>query len=388
MKQLRVSGGADYDLLVVGAGVLGLLSAWLAVKAGQRVAVVERSSGSLGASIRNFGHIGVTAQGGIALEYSRRSRELWLQLAEEAGFWIQAKGATIAARSAREMQVLKKFAEERDSEEVILLGRTQILERTAVRDERLTGGAWLPKDLQVDSREALPAIALYLQQLGVDFRWRTSVESVHSGGVRTSRGELSAAKVLVTVNYDVDQFFPEIAEQAGLQRCSLQMLSLQVPSSFRLDTPLLTGWSMVRYAGLADLPGLQALKKDLSYSYPELKAIDLNQMYALRPNGELVVGDSHALGDDPEVFQSEETYRLLLEVTQEIFGLAEVSILSRWQGVYASARKQFLFEEALEDVWVMSVTTGIGMSTGPGFVEGSLRNMGLLEERAAEAVAV
>ncbi len=49
-----------YDLVVVGAGIVGLATAWTARQHGLRVAVVERNAKAIGASVRNFGFITVT----------------------------------------------------------------------------------------------------------------------------------------------------------------------------------------------------------------------------------------------------------------------------------------------------------------------------------------
>jgi glycine/D-amino acid oxidase-like deaminating enzyme len=53
----------NFDLIVVGAGIVGLAHAYTAAKRGLSVCVVERDAACVGASIRNFGFITVTGQG-------------------------------------------------------------------------------------------------------------------------------------------------------------------------------------------------------------------------------------------------------------------------------------------------------------------------------------
>ncbi|WP_262356705.1 FAD-dependent oxidoreductase, partial [Bordetella pertussis] len=68
-----------YDVVVVGAGMLGIAHAWAAARRGLSVAVVERSQRAHGATIRNFGQVLVTGQApGVMARHARQSRELWL----------------------------------------------------------------------------------------------------------------------------------------------------------------------------------------------------------------------------------------------------------------------------------------------------------------------
>src|SRR5262245_34526458 len=86
------------DLAVVGAGIVGLAHAVLAVERGLTVAIVERDSVPSGASVRNFGHCFLSAQSGDALLYARKARERWLRLAPQAGFWARETGSLLGAR--------------------------------------------------------------------------------------------------------------------------------------------------------------------------------------------------------------------------------------------------------------------------------------------------
>ena len=53
------------DLAVVGAGIVGLAHAAVAHERGLKVVVVERATTIQGASVRNFGHLGFSAHGGV-----------------------------------------------------------------------------------------------------------------------------------------------------------------------------------------------------------------------------------------------------------------------------------------------------------------------------------
>ena len=71
-----------YDLVVVGAGVVGLATAYAARQRGLRVAVLERNAQCVGASVRNFGFVTVTGQRrGEHWRRAMRTRDIWQQVA-------------------------------------------------------------------------------------------------------------------------------------------------------------------------------------------------------------------------------------------------------------------------------------------------------------------
>jgi len=132
-----------------------------------------------------------------------------------------------------------------------------------------------------------------------------------------------------------------------------------------LTLPLLTGTSMLRYTAFASTPSAGAVRARLTAEHPELIDLDINQMYTQRPDGTLVVGDTHFRGTAVDPFQGEQSFTVLERITRELFG-RPLRVRERWQGVYASAPGEFLIEEPTDGVRVVAVTTGIGMTTGLG----------------------
>ncbi len=177
---------AAVDLVVVGAGVVGLAHAVEAVDRGLSVTVVERDERPVGASIRNFGHGCVTAQVGEARRYAERARGTWLRLAREAGFWAAETGTVVVARAVDERDCLAEVADRLGPDEVRLLDADRVQSRVPVAADGLWGGVLLPRDIRVDPRAAIPAIAAWLERRpGVRIRWSTPVTGVEPGAVRT-----------------------------------------------------------------------------------------------------------------------------------------------------------------------------------------------------------
>lgn len=352
----------DADVVIVGAGIVGLAHAFHALERGQSVVVIDRDERAVGASVRNFGHCGFTVQDGQTLDFAWAARQSWLALAKDAGFWACESGTLVVARAEDEMATLEEFAQRRD---ILLLDAKDVAGHGTFADD-VVGGALLPQDIRVNPREAVHAIAAYLADRGVRFHYRTAALAVEPGAIVTGRGTITARKIVVAVGHDVDRMFPQIAEDHGVQRCSLHMLRVANPHSGTVDPAVLTGLSMLRYHGFAACPSRAAVEARLQREVPEALRIDMNLMFTQLPDRDLTIGDTHAYSHTHDPYQSEELDEALLEAVGRLLGAGSLTVRERWRGIYASAPGQFLFATPAEDVRVVAVTSGIGMTTALG----------------------
>lgn len=351
------------DVLIVGAGIVGLAHAVDAVGRGLSVAVVERDEFARGASVRNFGHCCATAQAGDTLRYAIAARPIWQRLAKVAGFWCAEAGTVVVARADDEYAVLQEFHAERGDDHVILLDKNDVLERVPVAPD-VRGGAWLPLDLRVDPRTAVAAIARWLTDQGVRFHWRTTVHGMAPGRIGTSRGDLTADRIIVAVGHDVDRHFPEIADGHGVTRCELHMLRVANPTTRTIDPAVFTGLSLLRYDGFAACPSTAHVRA--RYAGTPEKDADVNLMFTQLPDGDLTIGDTHSYATTLPAHRDERLDELVLARTRQLLGVDHLTVRERWRGVYASAPRPFLVAKPMPGVRVVSVTSGIGMTTALG----------------------
>jgi FAD dependent oxidoreductase TIGR03364 len=359
------------DVLIVGAGIVGLSHALAAVERGLSVTVIDRDTRAVGASVRNFGHACVTAQSGELLDLALVAREKWLRYGRLAGFFHVESGAVAVARSAAESAVLEELSGSRPSGQVQLLTAHAVRERVgAASDPTIRGGAMLRDDLRVDPREAVGALAAWLaEQPGVEFFWCTSFLGAADGVVRTSRGEFRADRTFVCVGHDLDLLYPDLADEYRIERCALQMARVAAPAGFTLTPAVLTGTSMLRYPAFAETDAAAALHAEMAAEHPELLDIVANVMVTQRPDGTLIVGDSHRYGATHGPFLEESTSDTLLAELRLLLGV-EITVIERWQGVYASSPRQpFLLAEAAPGVTAAIVTSGVGMTIALGLAE-------------------
>lgn len=353
------------DLVVVGAGVVGLAHAMEARARGLSVVVVERDARAVGASVRNFGHIGTTLHGGEAAAYAAAARDRWLNLAPKAGFELLEVGTVVVARTESELAVLEEFAGEHPGL-VRLLGSGQVRDLFPLATAEVIGAAHLPQDLRIDPREAIPTLAAWLESAGVEFAWNTHVGSVEEGVVHTSRGDFRCARIVHACGHDIDRLFPEIAEEYGVQRCLLQMLEVAPPGNVRIGPAILTGTGMLRYSALAAMPSVAAVRAEIKEQHPELLDQVVNLMLTQRPDGSVVLGDTHHYDRTHQPFDDERLAELLLREGSRLLG-AKLTVRRRWRGIYAeSSAADFLIAQPHPGTRIVSVTSGIGMTTALG----------------------
>jgi len=361
------------DVAVIGAGMLGLAHAFAAVKRGQRVAVFERTSTPIGASIRNFGQALVTGQPpGIMLALAQQSRELWLHLAQRANFSAREAGTLLFARTVAEQAVLEEFMIVRARQhgyEASLLHGAQL--------DTLYGGRFRhhravlhgTRDLQLYSREAIPALVCYLQSQGVQFHFNTLVKHAADGQLETSAGNFRAERTIVCSGHDYQTLFAEQLSTMNLKVCRLQMLRAAPQERFTLTHAVLTGLSCTHYGAFSDLPSAALVEAEIAATMPALQRHGIHLLISPTPYQELIIGDSHYYGVDAPPFNNEEIDQLLIALAEHTLGL-KLNVLERWQGVYGSKGPGPFSATAIDDrTTVVLMHTGVGMSVGLGLGE-------------------
>ncbi len=364
--------GKLYDLVVVGAGVVGLMTAYAARKRGLSVAVVERTAQSIGASIRNFGFVTVTGQRrGAHWQRAMKTRDAWVEIAPQAGIPVLHSGLYLTAQRPEAMTVLEAFMRTEMGEGCELLTPAQ----TAQHFPGLTlgehiGALYSPHERRVESREALPKLAAWLQAAqGVDFHWRTVVHGIALPEVATSRGTLRAAHCVVCPGHELNALYPDFIEQAGIRMSTLQMMRVRPASPIRLPAALMSDLSLVRYEGYSELPEAAPLLKRLQQEQGEHLKQGVHLIAVQSADGSLVVGDSHVYGDAEAPFGSTALDALILDEMQRVLPLPGATVTERWTGTYASAADVVFKTSPSKGVALGIVTGGTGASTSYAFAK-------------------
>jgi glycine oxidase len=188
--------GETSEVAIVGGGVIGLVCAWRARRAGLSVALLERDELGRGASHVAAGMLAPVAEaefgdaGRRLLELGTRSAAMWPDFARELE---QASGEDVGLLATGTLVVARDEDEARELERQLVfrhsLGlRAERLRASAARERepglaptvRLAMEA--PDDHSVDPRLVLGALRIACEQAGVAIREHTAVAGVEMDG--------------------------------------------------------------------------------------------------------------------------------------------------------------------------------------------------------------
>ncbi len=364
------------DVVVIGAGIVGLSFAWQAAMTGRSVTVIDRDDRAMGASTRNFGMIWPIGQPlGPRRERAERSRDLWLDLARVSGFAIDRCGSMHVACSAEEADVLTEFSEKAElmGRPVALVDGGTVRTRFPYLRSNVRLAMMSSAELVVDPREVPAKITAFLQSTyDVDFRFGSSVIAVDNGVVRMANGEsIRGALVIVCPGDDMRTLFPDALSSRSLMRCKLQMQrTAPQPRAWRLGPHLAGGLTLLHYEAFQTCSSLKRLAERLDHDYPEYRKWGIHVMVSQNASGECVIGDSHEYGQDISQFESTHIDDLILEYLRSFVRIPDQRIHTRWSGFYAKDPAGPHTVIGVDDrTVIVTGLGGAGMTLGPAIAE-------------------
>jgi FAD dependent oxidoreductase TIGR03364 len=260
-----------WDLVVIGAGILGTAHAYWAAKRGWRVLLLERGDWPGEASVRNFGTL---MAGSLTGEWRRRGMEsiaFYRDLAPQAGFDFFPSGSLYHVTTPVEAAVLEEFARSAPQDgcrcELLEPSRAAAL-NPLLEPRHVRLALFFPDDARVEPRGLFRHLIPWLTREGrVEYRPATVAVQVWAGGgeacVRTAGGaELHARHAVVCNGSDLRTLFPERFAAAGFELCKLLMLRTVSQPQVRLPTTVASGLTLRRYPAFAPCPSYARLSQE------------------------------------------------------------------------------------------------------------------------------
>jgi len=354
-----IKGSAD--VVIVGGGVIGLtIARALALRGMRDVCLVERGNLGTEASWAAAGMLLPQVEADAADEFFNlacQSRDLYpafaAALREETGIDVEldTTGTLYLALTEHDHEEIEKRFEwqTRAGLSVERLSGTEARALEPCISEATLGALRFPKDIQVENRRLLSALANSVNKLGVDIVTQTSVESLNIEGnrvrgVQTSRGAINCPTTVIAAG-TWSSFIKTSPEPPAIEPIRGQMVCLEAkpqltrhvlysPRGYlvpRQDGRLLAG-STSEHAGLAKcvtaggIAGILRNVLEISPAISELPVVDT--WAGLRPraaDGLPVIGPC---GEIDGLFYATGHYRngiLLAPLTGELISKAIVS---------------------------------------------------------------
>lgn len=363
--------------IVIGAGIVGLSAARALALKGFKVTVIERSGKAIGASVRNFGMIWPVGQpNGKMYDRAIRSRNIWKEIAEVAGFRYDVSGSLHLAYHPDEWKVMQELNENflEAGRPVRLLGPTEIAEKfTAVNTGKLIGGMFSDTEMIVDPREAIEKLPLYLAEYHkVEFRWNANVISTKQRKIKIGNELLEADIICICSGADFETLYPEKFASLPLIKCKLQMMRFaNIDEPFRLGTSLCGGLSLIHYDSFKVASSLPVLKERYQNELAEYLRLGIHVMVAQNGSGELTVGDSHEYGQTFSPFDENYINELIIDYLKTFAITDSWKLVQSWHGIYPKMTngQTDIFFKADEGIYVINGLGGAGMTLSFGFAE-------------------
>ncbi len=352
------------QVAIVGAGILGLAQAYIHARRGHRVTVYERSVKAAGASVRNFGMLWPIGQpSGLLCDLAMRSREIWLDVLEEAKLPYLPTGSLHAAYREDEEAVAREFAE-LEPHRARWISAAETREKSAwVVPDGLRGSLFSAHEILVDPRLVVASLpALLREKYGVEFHFSTVVTDI---------AKLKADKVFICSGDDFETLYPEIFANSGVTRCKLQMLrTVPQPAGFALGPALAAGLTLRFYKSFEVCSSLPALKQRIAQELPAYDQWGIHVMASQTADGAITIGDSHEYGLDVDIFNKEEIDRLILDYLKGFARFPKMEIAERWYGVYARHfDRPFFYQQPEPNVFIATASAGKGMTVSFGLAD-------------------
>ncbi|SMY07765.1 NAD(P)/FAD-dependent oxidoreductase [Flavimaricola marinus] len=197
---------AEADVVIVGGGIVGVMTAWHLARDGVRVVLIEKGRVAGEQSSRNWGWIRAQGRDAAELPIVVEAGALWRDLAETIGedLGLRQTGVAYLAKDAAEMAGYEAWLPNAVAAGVDsrLLGSAEVAALLPEAARTWAGGLWTATDMRAEPWVAVPALARAAVREGAQIVEGCAVRSldVEAGriaGVITEAGRIKAGSVVV-----------------------------------------------------------------------------------------------------------------------------------------------------------------------------------------------
>lgn len=378
----------EYDLVVVGGGVLGTFHAYHALKAGLKVALLEKDHAAQGATVRNFGQVVPSGMNTKWQAYGRKSLRIYKKLQSKLDISVRQEGSIYLASNEEEMLLLEELRKINKANDYtsILFTKAQCLSRyKGLRPNYVQGGLFFPEEITLEPRVMVGRVQHYLKKKGLHLCFNAQVveclEMARGVTVHVADGRsFLATKALICNGSDFKTLYPTVFRDSDLEVSKLQMLLTKPQTNYVLPGSILTGLSIRRYEAFAECPSFVKIKAMEAQDTPE-KKWGVHILFKQAVDGSVILGDSHEYADADKMDAlgfdlNMEIDDLILAKAKEIFQLPTYEIAQRWYGLYAQCKTADIYQKTIDsNIHIVTGIGGKGMTASAGFAKENINQL-------------
>ncbi|WP_200976712.1 TIGR03364 family FAD-dependent oxidoreductase [Echinicola sp. 20G] len=379
----------NFDLVVIGGGVLGAFHAFHALNLGLKVALVEKDKAPQSATTRNFGQVVPSGMNSKWQAYGRESLKIYKEIQAKFDISIRNNGSVYLASNEEEVQLIEELHDINKGNDYSssMLSKKECLEKyPGLRSDYVKAGLFFPDEVTVEPRVMIHRLLEFLErEKGLEIFINQTVVNCEKAGEKIQvhmavGSRLEASKVVICNGKDFKLLYPEIFAQSDLEVSKLQMLQTKPQENYQLLGSVLTGLSIRRYEAFYECPSFAEIKKKEAVDSLE-KKWGVHILFKQAMDGSVILGDSHQYADASDI--DDLGYGLdmdidgfMIQEAKKIIDLPTYEIAHRWYGMYAQCKNQDIFQKTIdENIHIITGIGGKGMTGSAGFAHENVKQI-------------
>ncbi|MBX2898506.1 MAG: TIGR03364 family FAD-dependent oxidoreductase [Cyclobacteriaceae bacterium] len=379
---------SHYDVIVIGAGVLGTFHAYHAAAAGKKVLLVEKDKQPMQATVRNFGQVVPSGMSKAWFDYGVYATQLYKTIQAEFDLGIRQNGSVYLASDQDEQQLLHELKQRMDARgyEAHLLTAQQCQQKwPALKSSYCKEGLYFPQEVSAEPDLLIHRLLHYCINKFASLTYKNyaaivACEVTH-GTVQVcySHGErVTAEKVIVCTGSEFKILFADLFAKSGIVISKLQMLRTTPMPGLPLEGNILTGLTTRRYESFEECASFSKIKTP--DRLVELKRWGIHILFKKALDGSVIVGDSHEYftigSEEPGYELSEHINHLMWQEAARIVDMRTWKVQAAWAGYYSQhAEKDIVAIEIEDKIHIRTAIGGKGMTSSAGYAQKSIHTL-------------
>jgi FAD dependent oxidoreductase TIGR03364 len=380
---------SNFDLIVVGSGIVGTFHAIHAARLGKTVLLTEKDQYPVNATVRNFGMVIPSGMPSDWFSYAVRTAELYKEIQQEFDISIRNNGTVYLASDPDELQLIQELKTRMDIKDYnaeLLSAKDCLIKWPAIKREYCKGGIFFPQELSVEPDKLIHRLIEYATTKYSNLTYKPATAIIgcdiigdHVELTTSARQKFTAEKVIICNGGEFKLLFADLFKNSGIILSKLQMMRTVTMPDVQLEGNIATGLSIRRYESFEECPSFDKISTPEHYA--ELKKWGVHILLKKAVDGSIIIGDSHEYADvnhadDLGFGINSHINELMLKEAQNIVNFDVSKMASTWTGFYPQHNSKHVVEYDIEErIHIRTSIGGKGMTCAAGYAEASLKGI-------------